>query len=52
MTIIRRDPGLFYEDFTVGDIYEHGLGRTIKTTRHYVDGVYSTSARNSSPASG
>ena len=29
MSIIRRDPGLFYEDFLVGDIYEHGMGRTI-----------------------
>jgi itaconyl-CoA hydratase len=29
MTIIQRDAGLFYEDFVVGDIYEHGLGRTI-----------------------
>ncbi|MFN8376981.1 MAG: MaoC family dehydratase [Anaerolineae bacterium] len=29
MTIKRRDSGLFYEDFIVGDIYEHGLGRTV-----------------------
>jgi itaconyl-CoA hydratase len=24
--------GRFYEDFTVGDVYEHPLGRTITTT--------------------
>jgi itaconyl-CoA hydratase len=29
MSIIRRDAGLFFEDFVVGDVYEHGLGRTI-----------------------
>jgi len=29
VTIKRRDSGLFYEDFIVGDIYEHGLGRTV-----------------------
>lgn len=29
MTIIRRDAGLFFEDFVVGDVYEHGLGRTV-----------------------
>lgn len=29
MTIKRRDTGMFYEDFEVGDVYEHGLGRTL-----------------------
>jgi len=28
----REDPGLFYEDFEVGDIYEHWPGRTITET--------------------
>lgn len=28
----REDPGLYYEDFKVGDIYEHWPGRTITET--------------------
>jgi len=28
----REDPGLFYEDFEIGDIYEHWPGRTITET--------------------
>ena len=25
----REDPGLYFEDFEIGDIYEHWPGRTI-----------------------
>ena len=28
----REDPGLYYEDFDVGDIYEHWPGRTVTET--------------------
>ena len=28
----REDPGLYYEDFEVGDIYEHWPGRTVTET--------------------
>jgi acyl dehydratase len=28
----REDPGRYYEDFTVGDVYEHWPGRTITET--------------------
>lgn len=29
MTVIKPWQGRFFEDFQVGDVYEHGLGRTI-----------------------
>ena len=32
MTRIRAQPGRSYEDFTVGDVYEHRPGRTISET--------------------
>src|SRR6266403_6226634 len=32
MTIKKGWTGRFYEDFKVGDVYEHVLGRTITTT--------------------
>ena len=32
MTIKEGWRGRFYEDFTVGDIYQHSLGRTVTTT--------------------
>jgi acyl dehydratase len=28
----REDPGLYYEDFEIGDIYEHWPGRTVTET--------------------
>ena len=28
----REDPGRYFEDFNVGDIYEHWPGRTITET--------------------
>ncbi|MDP3936697.1 MAG: MaoC family dehydratase [Deltaproteobacteria bacterium] len=28
------DPGSYYENFTVGDIYEHSRGKTISETEH------------------
>lgn len=32
MTVHRGATGNCYEDFTVGDVYEHGIGRTVTTT--------------------
>jgi acyl dehydratase len=32
MTVKEEWRGRFFEDFKVGDVYEHALGRTIATT--------------------
>jgi len=32
MTVHQGATGNFYEDFVVGDVYEHGVGRTVVTT--------------------
>lgn len=32
MTVHHGATGNFYEDFVVGDVYEHGVGRTVTTT--------------------
>lgn len=46
MPIVPGWPGRFFEDFTVGDVYRHPLGRTVTTT----DNIWFTLlSQNSAP---